>query len=510
MNKNSIAKDTITLTAIQIFLQVLSLLLNIFITRNLGTSTVGIASLIYTFYGFATVISTGNIFVSTSRFVSEEISKPKGSPNKIFLYAIFFCITLSVSVGSIIFIFSDFLGSQILKNPDTVKAIRIISFCLPLSALCACIKGYFHAYRKILIPSASEALEFFIRSGIIAFLVVFMVKSNKMSIFSAIAISLFVAEIFGCLFLIIAFFRSKDKDNKSKSASMGFLKFIRLTIPIILNSYIISILSSTNEALLPLTLKQFGSSTDLALSQYGIFEAIILPTIFFPSVVLCCLSCILVPEISRERIANNHLKVSSLIEKSLKQTFVFSIFVVIIILSYGKDIGILLSGDAFSGNAIVVLAPVIPFIYLEIILEGILRGLGKHSFSTLNYLVEYIIRISVLLICVPLIGFYGIIISYFASNIVCNISRIIIITKTTNFIFNAVDLVLVPAFSAVFSWQLGTIIKKLIPIHNLPIILEIAVYSIFTGIIYLFINKVITSMSQNQPSVKDKNLQISK
>lgn len=510
MNKNSIAKDTIILTAIQIALQALSLLLNIFITRNLGTSAVGIASLIYTFFRFATVISTGNIFVSTSRFVSEEISKPSGSPNKIFLYAIFFCLSLSIFVSTIVFIFSDFLGLKILKNPDTVISIKIISFCLPLSALSACIKGYFHAYRKILIPSAAEALEFFIRSGIIAFLTVFMVKSNKMTIFSSIAISILISEILSCLFLIISFLRIKSSENTSNKASMGFIKFISLTIPIILNSYIISILSSTNEALLPLTLKQFGNSTDLALSQYGIFEAIILPTIFFPSVVLCCLSCILVPEISRERIANNHLKVSSLIEKSLKQTFVFSIFVVIIMFTYGKEIGIMLSEDTLSGNAIVVLAPVIPFIYLEIILEGILKGLGKHSFSTLNYLVEYIIRISVLLICVPLIGFYGIIISYFASNIICNISRIIIITKTTNYIFNSVDLILVPAFSAVLSWQLGAVFQKIIPIYVLPTVIEIAVYSAFTGIIYIFINKVISSMNQHQPKIKEKNLQPSK
>ncbi|NLP26888.1 MAG: oligosaccharide flippase family protein [Clostridiales bacterium] len=510
MGKNSIAKDTIILTAIQIFLQTLSLLLNIFITRNLGSSTVGIASLIYTFYGFAAVISTGNIFISTSRFVSEEISRETGNPQKIFLYAIFFCISLSISVSSIIFIFSNFLGSQVLKNPNTIYAIKIISFCLPLSALSSCIKGYFHAYRKILIPSASEALEFFIRSGIISFLAVFMVKSDKMSIFSAIAISILISEILGCLFLIISFLKSKVNENTSNKASISFLRFIRLTIPIILNSYIISILSSTNEALLPLTLKQFGNSTNLALSQYGIFEAIILPTIFFPSVVLCCLSCILVPEISRERVANNHLKVSSLIEKTLKQTFIFSIFIVIIMFTYGKDIGIMLSGDAFSGNAIVVLAPVIPFIYLEIILEGILRGLGKHSFSTLNYLVEYIIRISVLLICVPLIGFYGIIISYFASNIICNISRIVIITKTTNYIFDSVDLVLVPAFSAIITWQLGAIFKKIIPISILPTIIEIAIYSIVTGIIYIFINKVIASIKQNQSVVKDKKLLLSK
>ena len=49
--------------------------------------------------------------------------------------------------------------------------------------------------------------------------------------------------------------------------------------------------------------------------------------------------------------------------------------------TYGKEIGIMLSEDTLSGNAIVVLAPVIPFIYLEIILEGILKGLGKHSFQ---------------------------------------------------------------------------------------------------------------------------------
>ena len=70
------------------------------------------------------------------------------------------------------------------------------------------------------------------------------------------------------------------------------------------------------------------------------------------------------------------------------------------------------SEDTLSGNAIVVLAPVIPFIYLEIILEGILKG-SENTVFNINYLVEYIIRISVLLICVPLIGFYGIIISYF-------------------------------------------------------------------------------------------------
>lgn len=35
-----------------------------------------------------------------------------------------------------------------------------------------------------------------------------------------------------------------------------------------------------------------------------------------------------------------------------------------------------MSGDYFAGKIISILAPAVPFIYLEIILEGILKGMG--------------------------------------------------------------------------------------------------------------------------------------
>ena len=62
MKKSNIVKDTIILTAISLVLQSLSLLLNIFITKKLGTSAIGIASLIYSFYAFVIILANGNIF----------------------------------------------------------------------------------------------------------------------------------------------------------------------------------------------------------------------------------------------------------------------------------------------------------------------------------------------------------------------------------------------------------------------------------------------------------------
>ena len=47
--------------------------------------------------------------------------------------------------------------------------------------------------------------------------------------------------------------------------------------------------------------------------------------------------------------------------------------------------------------------------------------MGLQGFSSVNYLAEYVIRIAAVLILVPVIGFWGIAVSYYASNIFGNI-----------------------------------------------------------------------------------------
>lgn len=48
--------------------------------------------------------------------------------------------------------------------------------------------------------------------------------------------------------------------------------------------------------------------------------------------------------------------------------------------------------------------------------------MGQQSFSSLNYLAEYTIRIAIVLVCIPKFGFYGIVLSYYASNVCRTVS----------------------------------------------------------------------------------------
>ncbi len=490
--KSSIARDTIFLTAIQLGTQGMSLILNIFVSRMLGTENLGLMSLIYTFFGFAMIISNGNIFVSTSRFVAEECGKAKGNPEKIFRYALIFSLILSFSVSAAVFLFAEPVGMKFIHNKSCVKAIRVLAVSLPLAASGSCMKGYFHAYRMVVIPALGDAIEFLIKSCIIAVSAGILIQRGILSIYSAIAISIICGEAVSFLFLSFSMIRHRKPRSQNKTS--GFLKYIIAIIPVILNSYIPCILSTANDALVPVTLKQSGCSTPEALSWYGIFEAVVLPVLFFPSMFLSCLSVILIPEISKQRTNGNTLKNLDLISSVIGKTIMYSVFVVSILIIYGNDIGMLISREPFSGKMIMILSPVIPFIYLEIVLEGIIKGMGRHSFSSVNYLAEYIIRISTLLIFVPVIGFYGIAVSYYMSNIICNISRIVLINKINGLSFSINEYVLIPVIAIIFTWQCTNLFVHIFRLNNLSILPQMVIYTLISFTIYIFVYKVLKNI----------------
>ncbi|MGN1481111.1 oligosaccharide flippase family protein [Porcipelethomonas sp.] len=502
MNKSKIFRDTCFLTVIDLALQGLSLLLNVFITRKLGSSVMGMISLISTFFSFATIVSSGNIYLSSSRFISEEIGKKDGNPGRVFNYGIISSVGLSVITSSVIFIFSKIISINILKTDQMIIPIRILALILPFGSVSACIKGYFNAIRNVTVAAAGGTLEFLIKSGLFAFFAEFCITEGKINVLTAFALSIAAGQIFSCIFLILCYLKFRRSCNND--CSIGFKWFVMSSVPIFLNSIVTSVLSSTNDALVPLTLKQYGNSTAEALSQFGIFEAIVIPALFFPSSILCSLSSILVPELSRERGADNNDKNVSLINKVLRQTFSFSIFIAVIFLCFGKEIGYLMSGDYFAGKIITILSPAVPFIYLEIILEGILKGMGKHSFSSLNYLVEYTIRISVLLICVPIFGFYGIVISYLTSNIVCNTTRLIMIIKITRIHFSFTDNLIIPIISAVFSIQIIAVIDRLTHLDRMNVIAETVIFALLTMIVYIIIQKTIYKLIDNRTGTEAK------
>ena len=104
---NKMAKDTFRLTFVSLILQGLGIFLNSLISSKLGTASVGIMTLIFTLFGFIMVLANGNIFISTSRLVSEETGCGNRNYTVIMRYSLGFSLALSCFFMVISFVFAE-------------------------------------------------------------------------------------------------------------------------------------------------------------------------------------------------------------------------------------------------------------------------------------------------------------------------------------------------------------------------------------------------------------------
>ncbi len=481
--KQKITVDMTLISAFSLMLQLLSIALNIVITKNMGESAVGVLSLVSQFFIFALTLSNGNIFSVSSRFISEEIGRG-GNVEKVILYCLFSGTGLSLLFSIVLF----FLAGKFSGENFSVAAIRIMALSLPLATTGSCIKGYFHARRKVIFPCIADFTEFFIKGASL----ISLALMGVMDILTCSAVSVMLGEVVSCVMLCIFYVKEK-LPRSEENAKISFKEFIKLSLPITVGAYIFVMLSASNEALVPVMLINYADSYETALSQYGIFEGIIIPVIFFPSTLLQSLSLILLPEIARENKAKNPDKVRELSADAIRKAFATAIISAFFIFSFGENIGSLLSDNILVVKTLKIICPVIPFIYIEIVTESILKGLGKQKFCIINSAAEYIIRISAVLIFVRIIGFYGVIVSYFLSNIICNIIRIIALMKLTGLSFDFVGNILIPSFSGIVSIKLSHILYSVFSADG---ILPLIVSGAFAVILFVLTSKVLDRFSE--------------
>ncbi len=428
MLKNKIIKDTLLLAVMQIFLDFSSIFLNSFITRRLGAAAVGIFSLMGSFLGLAGILASGNAFLCTSRLIAEELGKPNGNPNRILLHGIKVCTILSVSTSALVIFFSEdlavrFFGTETASS--VIFAIRLMPAALISGSLSACFKGYFNACRKASTAAIGDILEFIVKSAVIVFMT--FTGGNPCQIM---IVSIISGNIVSLVFMLFLF--AKERGCKcSHKGSLNFRQYFQLAFPIMFGGLLTSVLSSANDALVPVCLRQSGDTQEQAFAFFGVFEAIVIPAIFFPSVIPCSLSGIVVTETARASAAKNTDKIRRMTARLIQYTLIYAFISAVLLFVFGNQIGRLLGGGETAGKLISAIAPVVPFIYLEIVLEALIKGLGLQAFSSMNYLAEYVIRISTVLIFVPQSGFLGIIISYYASNVFGNISRLVKVIRYT-------------------------------------------------------------------------------
>lgn len=434
MKKRAFIKNAIILTVTMLLLRTTNIAYRIYLSDKIGTTGMGLFQLIFSVFILAITISTSGISLAVTRLVTEASAVGKiGCAKSIIKKCMVFSLSISLLAAICLYFSADYLATNILCDSRAALPLKILAPGLPFMAICACLKGYFLAVRDMMKPACAEILEQFSTIGIVAALFVYISPPGLENACCAIMLGSTVGEILscGCTFLLYQISLKKLKCANTKSSG-AFRQIIHIALPVTFSSTLRSLLSTIENILIPLGFKKNGASAEISLSQYGMIQGMVMPILFFPSSFLVAFSSLLIPEMAESNAAGKHLTIERTTSRAIQFTLLFSTFITAIFIAFAKDLGLALYENEESGVILRVLAPLVPLMYLDGIVDSILKGLDQQLYSLKYNFWDSALRVLLIYFVIPFFGTKGYICVLFFStifNAALSINRLIQVSK---------------------------------------------------------------------------------
>lgn len=494
MNKKIFLINSAILVSTALVARIMGIIFRVYMSNKIGAEGIGLYQLILIIYLFVATLVTQGISLSVTRIVTDYLAvgncKSAISATR---RCIIFGIVLSTICAIFLFFGSDFICEYILRDMRASMALKILAFSLPFMSISSCFRGFFLATRNIIKSASEQLLEQIIEISVFAVLIVKLAPLGLAYACCAIVIGTTIAEIVSCVYSYILYILEKRKlvCNVERPTEPPFTKnFLSNFLPVTGSATLRSGLSIVENVMIPSGLKKYGASYESSLASYGMISGMVLPVITFPSAFLAAFSMLLIPEFSEANMLSQSKDIHRITERVFEITFYFSIFVTGMFMCFGKDLGVLIYDSSTAGMYIALLAPILPLMYLDSIVDGMLKGLGE-SFSYFKYnLIDSIIRVILILILVPKLGIYGIIVVIFVSEILNSTLSILKLMRVTSLNMEVFKWIVKPILAVFLPGTLFLVIDEIM-VSVLPnllgrTIVEITIsLAIYIGLLFL-------------------------
>lgn len=436
------------LTCTSLMLKSIGVVFGVYISNKIGSEAVGVYQLIMSVYILFTTFANSGIHLATSRIVSEQMAY--GNDKYIHL-AVKKCIYYSLLMGSlasiILFVFSPTISANWLHNKVSYTPLRIMALSLPFVSLSFCVNGYFSAVKRVKKTAFTQIFEQFLKICLITVLFNYYLPTGIENASIALVLGSCLSEI--CSSLLIYFFYKKDISTSERDyKNNNFTKqILRITLPISFTSYVRSGLSTLKQILIPLRLEKSGLSCEESLSQYGIINGMAMPLIMFPCSFIYSFSSLLIPEFSYLNAKKSFEKINFAIDKILRFSFIFSFLIMGVFWCFSNELSSFIYKESSVAQFIKVLAPLIVLMYIDNIVDSILKGLDKQVMVMGVNILDLITSISFIYFLLPINGIRGYVIVLFISEILNGLLSLAILLKQTKLKINFSNWIFKPILS---------------------------------------------------------------
>lgn len=416
--KDSILAGALLLTATNLFLRLISILFNVFLTDRIGAAGLGLLQLISTVSVFALLIGSSGVRVAAMFLSAEEFGhrRPEGV-RAAMTACLRYGLLLSTAVGFAVFLLGDHIALHWLRDVRAGLSIRCVGLFLPFTCLCGIMTGYYTACSRIRQLVVIEIAERLVSLALTVALLFIWAKEDSEKACCAIILGSSLGAM-ADFFLLYGSYRRDMRQVKVNKTLPMRARLFRLCVPLALNDYLRSGLNTVEQLLIPYGLARYGGSTQEAMAAYGTVQAMVFPILMFPAAVLYSLSDLLVPELSTARATKRKLRIADLTNKCLRLCLLFASAVGGFLFVCGKELGLRIYGSEDAGHYLRIFAPMVLMLYLDAIVDGMLKGLAEQvscvRYNTLTNAMDVVL----LYVLLPRYGIQGYIFTFLLTHAV--------------------------------------------------------------------------------------------
>lgn len=430
--------NTIILVITTFLIRSISIFFDIYIANKIGSEGIGLFNLIKSVYFFALTIANSGISLASTRVVAEELSLNNKTGAKIAIkkclaYSIFFGIFAAV----LLILLAPMICTTLLHNKVSTSVLYIISISLPFSSMSSAICGYFIGVKKVIKNSIYDIFSVLSKIVIIFLLFKYLNTSNLDFACFILIIANSISEILSFILLYILYkFDIKFIGEFRNNGSEYLKRILSISLPVAITSYIRSGLSTIKQLLIPLRLEKHGMTCDQSIQSYGLIIGITMPLLLFPGIIINSISSLLIPEFARYEIKQDFKKMCEVINMIFSSCIIYSVIVCLIYIIFHKNIAFLAYKNTDISSYILLLSPLMIFMYLDHIVDAILKGIDKQVSVMYCNIIDLFTSIFLIYTLIPVYGLYGYIFILYFSEIFNFSISIYQLHSTTGFNLN--------------------------------------------------------------------------
>ncbi len=375
----TIVRSIFTLSAFTFIERLLGFVFKIYLSRELGATSLGIYQVAFSFFMvLLTLITSGIPLIVSKRTAKCRAENDLCEEYTISSAALILGIIVSLVIIAAVILLRNVIGSMF-ADPLSMTLVLFMLPSLLFSSVYSAFRGNLWGRQKYSAVSILELIEQVCR--ILICVLLFFLGLDKIS---STALSMSIACLISSCACAAVYFHDGGKLMRPKGEIKPLLKN---SAPVTLSRAASSLIASLTSIAVPFILIGLGKTNDEAMYIYGYSVGMAMPLLYIPLTFVGSMAFVMIPTLSRAIAVKNDSSVKMQISRAISTAIVLGGIFIPVFAAMGVGIGEYLYNNADAGRFLAFSAWLMVPIAVENITSSMMNSLELEFKALINYLI---------------------------------------------------------------------------------------------------------------------------